>query len=152
MTAGWIVAFSFASLLIVGLSFYLGRLLWLLKQQKAAQQLKVKKKNDYLFESLDVIARAMKEGQCELSEGALRSWVLLDHLQLEHKPDMQNKFPAIFQMYELVKDMPTHQARKERDKKEIRQLDHIRQQAEIDLNDALLQDVDLLLKWLSKTA
>lgn len=156
MTTGWIIAFGLATLLVAGLSLYLGRLLRQLQQQKQQRQAEVQKekqkKNAYLFESLDVIARAMQEGQCELSEGALRIWVLLDHLQLEQKPEAQQQCPALFQMYEVVKDMPTHQARKERDKKEIRHLDHIRQQAEINLKDAILADVAKLLDWMKKAA
>ncbi|WP_337842349.1 DUF2489 domain-containing protein [Rheinheimera sp.] len=152
MTTGWIIAFGLATLLVAGLGLYLGRLLRLLQQQKQQQQADVQKKNAYLFESIDLIGRAMQEGQCELSEGALRIWVLLDHLQLGQKPEAKTQYPALFQMYEVVKDMPTHQARKERDKKEIRHLDHIRQQAEINLKDAILADVGTLLDWLKKAA
>jgi len=152
LTTTWIVAFVVAIAVVAGLSFYLGRLLWLLQQQKQQHQLQRDNKNKNLFESLDVIARAMKEGQCELSEGALRIWVLLDHLELAAKPQAALAYPALHKMYEVVKDMPTHQARKERDKKEIRHLDHIRQQAEIDLQTAILHDVDSLLQWLKTAA
>ena len=152
MTTGWMIAFGLATLLVAGLALYLGRLLRMLQQQKQQQQAELQKKNSYLFESIDLIARAMQEEQCELSEGALRIWVLLDHLQLTNKPDAKSSYPALFQMYDVVKDMTTHQARKERDKKEIRHLDHIRQQAEINLKDAILQDVSHLLDWVKKAA
>jgi hypothetical protein len=53
-------------------------------------------------------------------------------------------------MYDVVKDMPTHQARKERDKKEIRHLDHLREQAEIDLKAEIMADVHKLLEFFQK--
>lgn len=147
MTFNWILATLAAVLILGGLSFYLGRLLWLIKQQKLKQQQVVETKNANLTESIVLIAKAMREGQCELSEGALRLWVLLDHLQLPEKPDAVQAYPALFKMYDIVKDMPTHQARKERDKKEIRHLDHIREQAEIDLKTDILADVHKLLAF-----
>jgi hypothetical protein len=147
LTLSWILATLAAVLILGGLSFYLGRLLWLIKQQKLKQQQVVEAKNANLTESIVLIAKAMREGQCELSEGALRLWVLLDHLQLPEKPDAVQTYPALFKMYDIVKDMPTHQARKERDKKEIRHLDHIREQAEIDLKADILADVHKLLAF-----
>lgn len=147
MTINWIVA-TFVAVLIVGsLSFYLGRLLWLIKQQELKQQQAVAAKNADLTQSIVLIAKAMREEQCELSEGALRIWVLLDHLQLANKPNAVQTYPGLFKMYEVVKDMPTHQARKERDKKEIRHLDHLREQAEIDLKAEIMADVEKLLEF-----
>ncbi|RVT46747.1 DUF2489 domain-containing protein [Rheinheimera sediminis] len=150
MTLSWILATLVAVLILGGLSFYLGRLLWLIKQQQLKQQQVVATKNANLTESIVLIAKAMREGQCELSEGALRLWVLLDHLQLPEKPDAVLTYPGLFKMYDVVKDMPTHQARKERDKKEIRHLDHLREQAEIDLKADILADVHKLLAFFQK--
>ncbi|MDF3125113.1 DUF2489 domain-containing protein [Rheinheimera sp. 1928-s] len=147
MTLSWILATLAAVLILGGLSFYLGRLLWLIKQQQLKQQQVVEAKNANLIESIVLIAKAMREEQCELSEGALRLWVLLDHLQLPEKPDAVHTYPGLFKMYDVIKDMPTHQARKERDKKEIRHLDHIREQAEIDLKADILADVHKLLAF-----
>ncbi len=150
MTLSWILATLAAVLILAGLSFYLGRLLWLIKQQQLKQQQVVAAKNANLTESIVLIAKAMREEQCELSEGALRIWVLLDHLQLPEKPDAVKAYPGLFKMYDVVKDMPTHQARKERDKKEIRHLDHVREQAEIDLKADIMADVHKLLEFFQK--
>ncbi len=147
MTFNWILATLAAVLIIAGLSFYLGRLLWLIQQQKLKQQQVVDAKNADLTQSIVLIAKAMREEQCELSEGALRIWVLLDHLQLPNKPNAMQTYPGLFKMYDVVKDMPTHQARKERDKKEIRHLDHLREQAEIDLKSEIMADVHKLLEF-----
>ncbi len=150
MTVYWILATIAAVLILGGLSFYLGRLLWLIKQQNLQQQQVIATKNANLTESIVLIAKAMREEQCELSEGALRIWVLLDHLQLPDKPDAIQTYPGLHKMYEVVKDMPTHQARKERDKKEIRHLDHLREQAEIDLRSEIMADVHKLLEFFQK--
>jgi Protein of unknown function (DUF2489) len=147
LTINWIVATFIAVLIVGGLSFYLGRLLWLIKQQELKQQQVVAAKNADLTQSIVLIAKAMREEQCELSEGALRIWVLFDHLQLANKPNAVQSYPGLFKMYDVVKDMPTHQARKERDKKEIRHLDHLREQAEIDLKAEIMADLEKLLEF-----
>jgi hypothetical protein len=147
LSFNWILVTLAAVLILAGLSFYLGRLLWLIHQQQLKQQQLINNKNAELTESIVLIAKAMREAQCELSEGALRIWVLLDHLQLPNKADAVQTYPGLHKMYQVVKDMPTHQARKERDKKEIRHLDHLREQAEIDLKTEILADVDKLLQF-----
>ena len=70
-------------ILVAGLAFYAGQLLWQLKQQKLVQQEQKDKRLKYLTDSISLIAKAMKEEQCELSEGVLRVWVLLDHYNSE---------------------------------------------------------------------
>lgn len=152
MSTIWIVLLIIGSLIIVGLAFYAGKLLQQVKQQKLRQQQeaelqqqKLTEKKHYLQESIVLISRAMLEQQCELSEGALRLWVLLDHWPQTDKPDPIQSYPGLYQMYQVVKDMPTHQARKEQDKKLTRQQDKLRQQAEIDLKAVIEADVQLLL-------
>ena len=98
MTFNWVLATVAAVLILAGLSFYLGRLLWLLKQQQLERQKLVDAKNADLTQSIVLIAKAMREEQCELSEGALRIWVLLDHLQLANKPDAVQAYPGLFKI------------------------------------------------------
>lgn len=153
MTILWALVLLLGSAIIAGLAFYAGKLLWLLKQQnkrqqqeQQAQQAKVLEKKRYLQESIVLISRAMQEQQCELSEGALRLWVLLDHWPQENKPDAIQLYPGLYQMYLVVREMPTHQARKEQDKKLTRQQDKVRQQAEIDLRERIQADLTKLLE------
>lgn len=153
MTILWAFVLLLGAAIIAGLAFYAGKLLWLLKQQnkrqlqeQQAQQAKVLEKKRYLQESIVLISRAMQEQQCELSEGALRLWVLLDHWPQENKPDAIQLYPGLYQMYLVVRDMPTHQARKEQDKKLTRQQDKVRQQAEIDLRELIQTDLSKLLE------
>ena len=71
---------------------------------------------------------------------------MLENLQ----PDLAgaSRWPGLFAMYDCVKAMPTHEARKELDKKELRHLDHLRQQTEIRLADSIKQDIRQLLEIL----
>ncbi|MEE2024307.1 DUF2489 domain-containing protein [Alkalimonas mucilaginosa] len=142
----WLSLLLVGAAIIAGLAFYAGRLLRLVRLQSLQAEQAKQKKNQYLIDSIVVISRAMQAEQCELSEGALRIWVLLDHLELVEKPDPVRAYPGLHQMYEVVKDMPTHKARKEHDKRHIRQLDQIREKAEEDLKDFILADVETLLQ------
>lgn len=153
LSTGLIVLMVIGALIIIGLAFYAGKLLWLVQQQKRQQEQDEQKrlaqqqeKKRYLRESIVLISRAMLEQQCELSEGSLRLWVLMDHWVEADKPDAVTTYPGLYQMYKVVKDMPTHQARKEQDKKLTRQQDKTRLQAEKELKDFIEADVRLILK------
>lgn len=68
-----VIAFS----LLIGLSLYTIRLL---KQLKIQKELIAKAKNNRVIrlkESIDIIARAMQSGECNLSEGVIRLTMLL---------------------------------------------------------------------------
>lgn len=145
MSVGWIIVILVGAAIIIGLSFYAGRLLWLVQAQEQAAAASKAKKNQYLIDSIVGICKAMQAEQCELSEGTLRVWVLLDHIERSDKPDPVTEYPGMHRMYDVVKDMPTHSARKKHDKAHIQQLDRIREQAEVDLKDFILADVDKLL-------
>jgi len=152
MMIWWILAIV-GTLIVAGLAFYLGKLLFQLKQQQikqqqalAEQQRKQAEHQQYLLDSIVLIAKATLEKQCEYSEAALRIWVLLENLQ----PELAQacRFPGLFAMYDCVKEMPTHDARKALDKKELRRLDHLRQQMEISQAAAIEQDLIELLRLL----
>ena len=70
----------------------------------------------------------------------------VDHLVPERTPDPVLSYPGLHQMYQVVKDMPTHQARKDQDKALTRQQDSVRLKAEQDLKDFILADTNALLK------
>ncbi|MEO3680055.1 DUF2489 domain-containing protein [Rheinheimera sp. FR7-31] len=151
-TAVWL-AIAAGALIIAGLAFYAGTLLMRLQQQRRQQlkqaaqlQQQQAEKALYLRDSIILICKAMREEQCELSEGALRLWVLLDHLVPERTPDPETTYPGLFQMYQVVKDMPTHQARKDQAKSLTRQQDKVRLQAEQDFKQPILTDVAALLQ------
>lgn len=141
-----------AAVIVAALAFYAGKLLWQLQQQTKQRQQdelqyqqKLADKRRYLTDSIILICRAMLEQQCELSEGALRVWVLLDHLQPDRQPDPVLSYPGLHQMYQVVKDMPTHEARKQQSKQQLFQQDKIRLNAEQELKQAILADSKALL-------
>ena len=96
---------------IVGLVWLISWQLRSQRQAREAQQalldgvrLKAQAQRDYLIESVRVIASAMGDGQCELTEGCIRLKKLLDHLApyLHEHQD----YAIINRMYELTKHMP----------------------------------------------
>jgi len=151
----WYVLFALGVLIVAGLAFYLGQLLFQLRSQQQKQQQalldhqrKQAEHQQYLLDSIVFIGKATLEQQCELSEAALRIWVLLENLQ----PDLAQacRWPGLFAMYDCVKAMPTHEARKQLEKKELRRQDHLRQQTEIQLKDAIETDIRGLLELLQQ--
>jgi len=148
VTTFWIIAFIIGALIIAGLAYYAGTLLRQVKDQNAkvaehnaklkAQQ---KQKNTKLADSVNLIAKAMKEKQCEYSEGCLRVWVLMSQYVFENESDIELEYPGILKMYNVVKDMPTHDARKKYSKKEIFKMDSARFKAEQDLEDEIQNDL-----------
>ncbi|CAI8152752.1 MAG: Uncharacterised protein [Pseudidiomarina mangrovi] len=132
--------------IIAVLAYIAGRLLAQLRQQRQAQQQAANKRDSHVVESVVTIAMAMEQGQCELSEGALRIAVLLDHHSSASNQDYVARYPAIYDMYERIKHMPTHSARKQRPKAEIRAMDKQREGYERELEQALVAEARALVK------
>ncbi len=153
MSTSWLIAIFVAVLIVAALAFYAGRLLWQLKaqNQRIAKQQQVarekrQQRNLKLAESIHLIARAMKEKQCEYSEGALRIWMLMTQYYFEPEIDKEQTFSGIFKLYEVVKDMPTHDARKKYSKKEIYKQDVARWQAEKQYEQVIDKDLEKILE------
>lgn len=151
MSTAVILALFVGAAIIVGLAFYAGQLLYKLSAQKklivkkqAEQQQKLKqsrlKRNAKLADSIHLIARAMHEQQCEFSEGCLRIWVLMSQYGFEDEQDLTTKYSGIYKMYQVVKEMPTHDTRKKYTKKEIFKLDTARWRAEETHKDEIIAD------------
>ncbi|WP_019677450.1 DUF2489 domain-containing protein [Arsukibacterium perlucidum] len=150
----WLIALVvIAVLIIAGLAFYAGKLLWLLQQQNKQQAALLEKEQQqqlqnqlYVEQSIYTICKAVAAGQCELSEGALRVWVLLNRLPEKQQGPLATDYPGIFQMYQTVKDMPTHQARKQQSKQATLAQDQQRLQAEKTLAPQIMTDTSKLLQ------
>ena len=130
-----------AFLLVIGLSLYA---IYLLKRLKIQKELITKAKNARtirLKESIDVIARAMQSGECNTSEGVIRLTMLL-------RPFGKNlsTYPAMANLYEVVRDMPTHDARKLLDKRERIRLDLDRESAEVQFEQDIKKELYILLE------
>lgn len=136
-------------IIIIGLAFYAGILLNKIKAQKAYQQKMVaeqqkqlaisqQQRNDNICESIRLIARATAQKQCNVSEAAIRLTVLLETLLLKQPIDLLNSYPALSEMFDKVKDMPTHEQRKKVPVKEIKALDKKRQRLESELEQQIM--------------
>lgn len=114
--------------IILGLVGYASTLLLALQKQKKAIAQARLARQQRLQESIKIIAKAMLQDDCNHSEGVIRLKMLLD--PLGHK---LNQYPAMFELYQVVADMPTHQARRQLSKKERMRLDLTRESAEAKL-------------------
>jgi hypothetical protein len=148
-----LAAFSVA--IIIGLAFYAGILLKKIKMQKAYQQkilveqqkqqaIKQQQRNDNICESIRIIARATAQKQCNVSEAAIRLTILLETLLLKQPIDVINSYPALSELFDKVKDMPTHEQRKKTPLKEIKRLDKKREKLEAQLEAQIIIEAQQL--------
>ena len=141
-----------AALIIAGLAFYAGSLLRKLQQQTktqaAAQIAHEKAINEHdkkVLDSVVIIVRAMKEEQCDISEGCWRLSVLLDSLKTVN--GLSVEFPAVFELYESIKHMPILEARKKLAKQERMKLDLERTKIETRLFSDVHQNLELIHQY-----
>lgn len=135
---------------IAALSIYAGILLAKVRVQSKALAENERKRMNYLHESIETIAKAMQQEQCPYSEGCIRIAVLLDNLPNAQANDFASRWPVIHEMYERIKHMPTHEARKEYPKQEIRKLDREREAYEVELEEGIQTDVVTLIAWVKE--
>lgn len=137
----WIIILILIAFFVIGfLAWYALRLLKQLKQQR---ELIVKAKSVRtlrLKESINVIARAMQSGECNHSEGVIRLAMLLMPFGKNLK-----MYPAMAQLHEIVRDMPTHDARKQLEKRERMRLDLERESAEAKFEQEIKEELRQLL-------
>lgn len=128
-------------LILSGLAIYAGMLLARLKRQQEMQLQAINARNERILDSVRVIAHAVLEGQCDYSEGAIRLTNLLDALQIKEGRAFAAEFPGLYGLYEKVKEMPTHEARRGLKRNEVMKLDLERSGYEAELETQLLKDV-----------
>lgn len=128
-------------LILSGLAIYAGMLLARLKRQQEMQLQAINARNERILDSVRVIAHAVLEGQCDYSEGAIRLTNLLDALQIKEGRAFAAEFPGLYSLYEKVKEMPTHEARRALKRNEVMKLDLERSGYEAELETQLLKDV-----------
>jgi len=145
----WLYLTIAAIIIIVALAGYAFKLLNQLKRQttlqkqKKLEQIEAHNKHDKkILDSVVIIVRAMKEEQCDLSEGCWRLSVLLDSLKASQNLNLQ--FPAIFELHEAIKHMPILEERKRLEKKQRMKLDLERTKAEARLQPAVFENLPLL--------
>lgn len=128
-------------LILSGLAIYAGMLLAQLKRQQERQLQAILARNERILDSVRVIAHAVLEGQCDYSEGAIRLTNLLDALQIKEGRAFAAEFPGLYGLYEKVKEMPTHEARRALKRNEVMKLDLERSGYEAELETQILKDV-----------
>ncbi|WP_259237198.1 MULTISPECIES: DUF2489 domain-containing protein [unclassified Aeromonas] len=132
------------SLILLGLAIYAGMLLARVRRQGELQARAIRERNERILDSVRLIAHAVRDGQCDYSEGAIRLTNLLNALQIKEGRAFAEEFPGLYDLYEKVKDMPTHEARKAFKRNEIMKMDLERSGYEVELEAQILKDVALL--------
>ena len=107
------ILFIAAVCIIVGMVGYAAYLLLALQKQKKALQQARRNRINRIKESIEIIAKAMLNGDCNFSEGVLRLKMLLEPVGMSIK-----NYVTMLQLYEVVEDIPTHEARKSLKKNE----------------------------------
>ncbi len=133
-----------ACAIVLGLGIYAGRLLFLVKVQNQKQQVARDNRISNIQQSIQTIAFAMVQQQCDLSEGVIRICRLLEALPLNPLPNYTERYPAVYQLFDLVKDYPTHEARAAQSKATRRKQDKERQEFESELENKILKEAELL--------
>lgn len=142
-TLVWIIV-VLAGIILVGLALYAGKLLSQLNSQNKRQQAVRDKRIKTMRESIQTIAFAMHQQQCDLSEGVIRICRLLDALPLNPLPDYAAKYPNVHALFDKVRNYPTHEARALLSKQERRAQDKEREQFESELESAILKETEVL--------
>ncbi|WP_068326310.1 DUF2489 domain-containing protein [Photobacterium jeanii] len=142
--------------IVAVLACYAGYLLFKLYQQtqrhkaflaraEAEQEQKRDQRNATIMDSVFIIADAGKQAQCDMSEVSIRLYKLMEVLQGDAALDFAATYPAMNELYHVVKDMPRGEARQTIQKKERMQLDLIRMKAEARLQDSIMLELDAIL-------
>lgn len=136
----WAVLSGIALLIIVGLGFYAGKLLFMLKQQKERQEAARQSRIATITDSIIVIAKAMEQ-QCDLSEGVIRIVNLLNALPLNTPPDFKAQYPHVHALFTEVSGFAILEARQQLPKSERRKQDIAREQIESEYESKVLDEL-----------
>ncbi|ELA8131638.1 DUF2489 domain-containing protein [Vibrio parahaemolyticus] len=138
------------AVIIIALASYAGYLLLQLKKQKELQlkhqKLAIDKRNANIFENVNTLCQAGIQGQCDLSEISIRVYCIMDYVQGENRVNFDEVYPAISELYHIVKDMARGEDRQQLAKKERMQQNLTRQKAESRLTDAIIEELKVLQK------
>jgi type II secretory pathway pseudopilin PulG len=130
--------------IVAGLAFYAGSLLFKLRAQQLQRNQKTLHRINNISESIQTIAKALDQQQCNLSEGCIRLFHLLEALPIKDKPDFSQQFVGLYSLYDKVKSLPTHENRKAQSKIQTRQQDLQREELEAQFESQILSDVSKL--------
>jgi hypothetical protein len=130
-----------ATLILACLSFYAVKLVLKVIAQGRVRESNRKQRVDKISISIRTIAMALEQQQCNLSEGSIRLFHLLEGLPVVDKPVFSGLYPGLYSLYEQVKDLPTHEARKTLTKAQVKQQDINREELETKFESKILVEV-----------
>ncbi len=138
------------AVILLSVAAYAGYLLLQLKKQKELQlqhqKLAIEKRNANIFENVNTLCLAGIQGQCDLSEISIRVYNIMDYVQGEDRVDFDVTYPAISELFHIVKDMARGEERKDLVKKERMQQNLTRHKAEARLEQAIIEELKTLQK------
>ena len=127
--------------IILASAGYAGSLLMKLKKQKELQEqhrkLAIQKRNANIFENVVLLCQAGMQEQCDHSELAIRLYSIMDYLQEDDRIDVEQDYPALSELFHVVKDMPRGDARQELAKHDRMKDNLVRTKAEARLQDTI---------------
>lgn len=136
------------AIIIVALASYAGFLLIKMKKQKQLieiqQQRAIEKRNANIFENVNTLCMAGIHEQCDLSEIVIRVYCIMDYVQGDQRIDFALDYPAIYELYDVVKDMARGEDRQKLAKQDRMKQNLVRQKAEARLTDQIIAELSSL--------
>ncbi|CAM2877678.1 DUF2489 domain-containing protein [Vibrio rarus] len=136
---------SIGAIIILVLGSYAVYLLNKLKKQRQLilqhQTLAIAKRNAKIFESVDTLCLAGIQGQCDLSELSIRLCNILDYVQGEQRIDVASRYPALSELFAVVKDMARGEERQQLAKQQRMQQNLARTKAESRLSESIIEEL-----------
>lgn len=148
----WVVLTGVALVVILGLGVYAGKLLFLLKQQGIRQDKAKNSRISSITESVILIAKAMEQQQCDLSEGVVRIVNLLNALPLNEPPDFKATYPHTYALFVEISGFAVLEARQKLSKQERRKQDQAREQIESEYESKVLDELPKLKQYCESIA
>ena len=146
--------FSLLAVIVFVLSTYLGFLINKIRIQKKISQIQQQELDQLraqreasIKESISILARAVINQQCEVSEGCLRIKKLLELIHIDINT---NEIDAIEKMYDEIKDFAYLDARDALTKQEKFQQDNKRFKIEEKYQESVKQACQELLSYLNQ--
>ena len=148
----WVILTGVALVVILGLGVYAGKLLFLLKQQGIRQDKAKNSRISSITESVILIAKAMEQQQCDLSEGVIRIVNLLNALPLNEPPDFKAIYPHTYDLFVEISGFAVLEARQKLSKQERKKQDQAREQIESEYESKVLDELPKLKQYCESIA
>lgn len=142
------VLISVGGLIILALGGYAAYQWWQVRKQNALKQefqaIAIAKRNANIFSNVDTLCLVGIEKQCDLSEISIRLCGMLDYVQGEQRIDIEQQYPAIYELYATVREMARGEARAALEKSDRMKQDLTRHKAEARLAAAIARELEQL--------